>query len=56
MKNLIRFEVLDTYGTSQRCWTLREAYAWLAVCAPQAVILNHWSGKVVAVRVVELFE
>jgi len=36
--------VLDCYGTSQRCWTKREALEWLPSCSARARVINLLAG------------
>lgn len=44
------FAAMDEYGTDIRCFTEAGARAWLPSLAPKAVIYNHRTGAVVAVR------
>lgn len=46
------FKIIDDYGTNRNAWTWREALAWLAVCSPQAQIVNRFTGRVIAQRVI----
>jgi len=44
------FLITDSYGTRQIAWTMSGALSWLAVCSPDAVITNRFTGKRVAAR------
>lgn len=44
------FHITDSYGTSQRTWTLRGAMEWLPYCSPVAYVHNVF-GYCVASRV-----
>jgi hypothetical protein len=44
------YQVKDTAGTLQNCWTLKQAYAWLPYCAELAIIVNRITGELIASR------
>ena len=42
--------ITDDYGTRQRCWTWKEALAWLAACSPKAQVTRF--GRLIATRTI----
>jgi hypothetical protein len=44
------FTVMCSLGTTQSCWTLAEAMAWLPYCGPRAIITSRFYGGEAIVR------
>jgi hypothetical protein len=50
LKDYTMYRITDSYGTNKTAWTRKEAFAWLAVCSPEAKITNRITGRVIAAR------
>jgi hypothetical protein len=46
------YRVIDSYGSNIVVWRWSMAIEWLAACSPSAAIVNRFSGRVLASRVV----
>lgn len=44
------YRIVDNYGTNQTAWSWTEALSWLWASAPTAMILNRFTGRVIALR------
>jgi hypothetical protein len=47
-----RYVIIDSYGTGQVSWTLKDAMDWLTYCSPDAAIVDSWKEKTIAKRVI----
>jgi hypothetical protein len=49
-QGIIMYKIIDSYGTDQTAWTYKDAQDWLAYCSPVAVIMNRFTGRILAIR------
>jgi hypothetical protein len=49
-----KYKVIDNYGTSILCWTMKGAYSWLPYCSERAMIVETYDYTPLVKRIHEV--